>query len=281
MKKLLLYAFGAGLALAACVPCKAADARWNGTWKLSFMQSPQDSDRLNIGNFYRETPGQGSYGGTPNGSMSYITQGLDFEFSCNGKPYPVQHPVQPASSVTCVQASDGSWTFTISANGKELSRCRHSVSTDGLLLTVACVKTNAVGSQTRSEQTYMPRTGEKAGIVGEWQKRLPATNPETITFAAQGDKMHIETSVPKTTVEANVNGDPAPVTGPRVAPGTTESVKLPSPSEMHLAVKGPGKTMHGSTFTLGNDGRTMQEFRWTTTKYGTTADQKQLIWEKQ
>ncbi len=272
MRKLLLSACVAGLALAACLPSRAADSRWNGTWKLNVLKSDRESDRLTISQFYSETgydPKTRSYGATPRASMAYLTQPLNFEFSCNAKPY----PVKPDRSVTCVQAGDGSWTFTLSANGKELSKCRHSVSTDGTTLTVSCVKMNANGSQTNTEETYISTGGGKS-IVGTWTRRPSPTSPETVTFAVQGDTIRIESSVPMRVVQAKLNGDPAPVTGPGVPANTTESVKLDSPTRLHTTVMNNGKKVSEAILDLTRDGSTIEERRW-------IPRNELLVWERQ
>jgi hypothetical protein len=273
MKKLLPCICMVGLALAACVPSRAADNRWNGTWKLNVLRSNRASDNLLISRFYSEAgydPKTGSYGATPRATMAYISEGLDFEFSCNGRAY----PVKPDRNVTCVQAPDGSWTFTVTSNGKPISKCRHLLSKDGETLTVSCVKTNANGSQTNSEDTYMSANGQGGGMVGTWKKRPSATNPETVNFTVQGDSIRIASSVPKTVVEAKLNGDPAPITGPGVPAGTTESVKFDSPTRLHTTVMNNGKKVREAILDMSPDGHTIDESRW-------IPRNDTLYWEKQ
>jgi hypothetical protein len=283
MKKVLLGACVATLAIAACVSSRGADkpsandhSQWNGTWKLNVMASQRNSDDLTIARFYSESgydAKTGSYGATPRGDMAYMTKNLSFEFACNGKPYPVQHPHEPEASVTCVQASDGSWTFTVSSKGKQISKCRHSISGDKKTMTVSCANTNAGGTQTNTEDVYMAYNVQ-SGFVGAWKKRPSATNPETVTFNIQGDAIRITTSTPKSAVDAKLNGAAVPLTGPGVPAGTTESVKFDSPSRLHTVLLTNGKDNYQAILDLNN--QTIREGRW-----GSMVGNESLVWEKQ
>jgi hypothetical protein len=110
--------------------------------------------------------------------------------------------------------------------------------------------------------------------VGSWKKRPSATNPETVTFDIQGDAIRITTSVPKTEVNAKLNGAAVPVTGPGAPAGTTESVKFDSPSRLHTVLLTNGKDNYQAILDLNN--QTIRESRW-----GSMVGNEGLVWEKQ
>ena len=244
MKKLLYSAFAALLSLAAVSPCFAADSPWTGTWKENLSKSKLAGSTIVI---------------TKTATGYHFTSGVvAYDFALDGKP------VKTAGTGTIAYsaASDGGIDVVQTANGAVVLKQHRTFSADGKLMTMKNTSFAADGTTSTSE-TVRKRMSGTTGLVGEWvNAKVTDTEPTVMTTAVKGDMLHLQLLHSKVSFDAKLDGTDAPVSGPRVSPGSTASYKSASPAKLTYTNKLNGTVMSQGVMMLSADGKTITDETW-------------------
>jgi len=260
MKKLLYSAFAALLSLAAVSPCFAADSPWTGTWKENLSKSKLAGSTIVI---------------TKTATGYHFTSGVvSYDFALDGKPV----ATAGTGTIAYMAAPGGAIDVTQTANGVVILKQHRTFSADGKLMTLTNTSFAADGTTSTSE-TVRKRTSGTTGLVGEWvNAKVTETEPSVMTTAVKGDMLHMQFLHSKVALDAKLDGTDAPVSGPRVSPGSTSAYKSVSPAKLTYTNKLNGKVMSQGVMMLSADGKTITDESWIP---GKEAEKTVEVYEKQ
>ena len=262
MKKLTMCVFAAALAFVAATTCFAADSAWNGTWKENLAKSKLTGHHFVV----TEKPG---------GMMHFSNGGpVSYDFACDGKPY----TTSPGQVLTCTGNPQSGYDFTMSVNGHAVNKQHRTFSADGKEMIMKGTDYRADGS-TADFSGVRKREGSGTGLVGTWvQAEVQDQKPDVQTWSVKGDRLEIQSSVDKVTIDAKLDGSDSTVAGPNVPPGATLAIKPEGANKLRFERKLNGKLMNEETYTLNADNKVMTEISWVP---GRETEKVTVVYEKQ
>jgi hypothetical protein len=182
-----------------------------------------------------------------------------YDFAIDGKEYPT--PADGMESWTA--AGENAWESVFKRHGKELSRTRHEISSDGKTLTDTSTGTKPDGSALNNKTVYTRLSGS-TGLEGKWKStkvNISAPNTWVISVPSTGT-MRWEIAEYKETVEGKTDGTDLAIEGPTAPEGFTLAIKSLSPNKLSYTVKLKGKPFGIAEMSLSADGKTMTHINW-------------------
>lgn len=243
MKLSIYWICVAALLAASTTPALPSNAAWNGTWKLNQSKSQMTGDTF-------------TYSMNANGTIRYSNGGtITYDFACDGKDY----TVIANFTVACKKVSDTTYDFTNKQNGKVQSTDQQVISADGKTMTDTGTGTRPNGTTSTNVDKY-ERVSGTSGLAGEWKHvNVKSTAPSLMTISISGTTITQSNPTYKTSVTAKLDGSEAPLTGPTVPAGVTESFKPQGSRQIYWVTKYKGKLFSEDTLTLSADGTTITD----------------------
>ena len=242
------------LFMALIVPAAAAlaaEAHWDGTWKLDKSRSHFSGDTFTL-----------SKG--PNGMLHFSDGGpINYDFRIDGKDYAAHYN----RTVAWTAAGPDTWDTVTHVDGRVLATSHRTLSADGKTLTIAWQTTRPDGSVDTETDVYTRVTGT-AGLEGRWRSiKVDESAPMTFIIATHPDgTMRWDLPEMQAYVEGKPDGTDLAVHGPTMPPGMTFAFKKMSPRKIAYSTRVNGKPDSAGEQTLAADGKSYTDVSWTAGK---------------
>jgi hypothetical protein len=241
MKRRLSIVVGA--LVAACVPAglSAEDLPWVGKWKINVARS--DFGQQSV-----------TYAATGGGEFQWTAAGRTGKFKMDGKDYP-----DPDGSTEAWREVDAStWETVYKLGGKVLSTDTSRISADGKTMTIKSVGTKPNG-QAFEDESVLTRVSGGPGLAGKWKTaKVTISAPSLVEIEPfEGDGLKARNVDFQSTWSAKFDGKDNPISGPRVPPGLTVSMRRVGPRSYEFVTKQNGKALYTGSSTVSADGKTL------------------------
>lgn len=250
-----------GMAALACASMSAfASSPWDGTWKLNEAKSKMTGSTFSV---------------SKDGDMYLLKAStVTFKYACDGKDYPVI-----ADRTFSCTMSGMTMNSVSKGSGKTLSTTKRDISADGKTLTEVETGTRPDGTSFTDTETYLRAAGSGTSLVGTWKNtKVTQSAPDVMVLKLNGDVLHSENPGYKSTIDAKLDGTPAPIVGPTVPEGVMLSNKAEGNNKVISVETYKDKELSKDIMTLSADGKWITDVSWTP---GKEAEKETFVYEKQ
>lgn len=240
------------------VGLRAADPAFIGKWKFNQAKSSLAGDTVTIGP-------------AANGMMQFSSQGFNYTFKVDGKPY----PTPDGGTTSWKETSPTVWDVTNHMNGK-VSVTIH-LALKGDMLSVAGKMMNPGGSPMDFSATYKRMSGGP-GFAGKWMStdvKMPVTMMDIAASGANGVSIKYEGTE---MIRCQFDSKDTPALGMMAGSKNTFACRKISDASFEVTAKLDGKPMNVDVYSVSADGKTL-------TNNGTPVNAKQegykLVFDRQ
>jgi hypothetical protein len=231
-------------ALAATSGCRTPSVDWNGSWKMN--------------------PSKGNFHGSiftisisADGEYRYDNGYSSFTFRCDGK----DRPVRENQTQACVKHSDTVLDLTQKENGEKTRVVQWELSGDGTVFTSTSTSFRPTGPVITG-RVVGSRVSGSNGFAGQWRDPSYLQQHADMTLSLDAKSLHIGYPSAGQYIDAPLDGADAPVRGPHVPEGLTDSVRLIRRREISILAKRNGKVDAQESLELSYDGRVITYSWW-------------------